>query len=136
MTRPLYGGILPLFMDEYDGNHDRDQGAGSTFPGIGQEILSIQRRRYVLYCLYTYTNPMFLPDIAHQVTDWEYDEPVEELLDERLHVYMSLYHDHIPALEAANLITYSQEEDVVELTERAESLSFDVEQLLHDDLFA
>lgn len=121
-------------MGEDDGNRGADQAAEPILPETVHKVLSDQRRRYMLYCLYTYSSSMFLPDIAHHVTDWEYDEPAEELLDERLHVYMSLYHDHIPELEAANLITYYQEEDLVELTERAESLSPHVEQLLRNDL--
>lgn len=84
-----------------------------------EKLLADRRRRYALCCLYGRPNPVSLPDVADQITEWEYGGPVEELLDERLHVYMSLYHDHVPALEAADLVRYSQSADAVALAERA-----------------
>ncbi|MFB6301992.1 MAG: hypothetical protein ABEH78_03935 [Haloferacaceae archaeon] len=84
-----------------------------------EALLTNRRRRYALRCLYARQNPVSLPDVADQVTRWEYDDPVEERLDERLHIYMSLYHDHLPVLEAAGLVRYSQAADAVELTAHA-----------------
>lgn len=81
-----------------------------------EELLTDRRRREALRCLYARPNPVPLPDLADRLTRREYDDPVEDRLDERLHIYMSLYHDHVPVLAAAGLVTYSQATDAVELT--------------------
>lgn len=83
------------------------------------ELLGDRRRRYALCCLYTRANPVPLPDVADQVTTWEVGAPAEERPEQRLHVYMSLYHDHLPVLEAADVVRYSQASDAVALAERA-----------------
>lgn len=83
-------------------------------PGVA-ELLSHRRRRYVLYCLYIYTNPMTLPDVAELVTRWENDGRTDAHLRDRLRIYNDLYHDHLPALCDAGLVGYSQAEDMVDL---------------------
>lgn len=98
------------------------------------DLLANRRRRYALYCLYVCTNPLTLPDIAQQVTEWEHNRPTEEILDARLRVYMSLYHDHVPKLEDANLVVYHQGDDMIELTETAASLAPPVEQLARAEI--
>jgi len=83
-------------------------------PGVA-ELLSHRRRRYVLYCLYTYSNPMTLADVAELITRWESDGHADDHLRDRLRVYNDLYHDHLPALCDADLVVYSQAEDMVDL---------------------
>jgi hypothetical protein len=92
---------------------------GRRGPDRVDELLADRRRRYLLRCLYARSKPVPLPDVADQIIRWEYEEPVEKRLDERLHVYMALYHDHVPVLEAADLVRYRQSSDTVTLTERA-----------------
>ncbi|MFB6281595.1 MAG: hypothetical protein ABEH40_06215 [Haloferacaceae archaeon] len=100
-----------------------DDARDPTDGGLSSEridtLLTDRRRRYALCCLYARPNPVSLPDVADQVTEWEHGRPAEELPDERLHVYMSLYHDHVPVLVAADLIRYSQSADAVALADRA-----------------
>ncbi|MFC7155732.1 hypothetical protein ACFQPA_09695 [Halomarina halobia] len=87
--------------------------------------LADRRRRYLLYCLHLYAPPLKLADVAHQLTVWETGEPADDRLDERLRIYMSLYHDHLPALIDSRLVDYRQDEDVVgpgPATERIEPL--------------
>ncbi len=82
------------------------------------EILSHERRRFTLYCLERYRTPMALADLADEVARLEYDAatllqiPGEDVKE----IYLDLYHSHIPKLEEANLLEYSQEEDTVYLT--------------------
>lgn len=83
------------------------------------DLLAARRRRYVLYCLHLYANPMRLRDIAGRISEWEHGAPETELLEEHLHIYTSLYHDHVPKLTDAGVITYSQAEDMLELTPNA-----------------
>lgn len=83
------------------------------------DLLAARRRRYMLYCLYLYANPMRLPDVAEQVTTWEHGTPSESMLDERLRTYNDLYHTHVPKLADADVVAYSQDEDMVELAPNA-----------------
>jgi hypothetical protein len=98
------------------------------------ELLANRHRRVALCHLYASPNPVSLPEIADEVTRLEYRDPVEERLDERLHIYMSLYHDHVPTLEAAGLVEYDQAADTVELTERAAAVEPRVERVARDVL--
>lgn len=102
-----------------DDTREPTDAKGREDPDRVDELLADRRRRYLLRCLYARSNPVPLPDVADQVIRWEYEEPVEKRLDERLHVYMALYHDHVPLLEAADLVRYSQSADTVALTDRA-----------------
>lgn len=86
---------------------------------IVHDLLAERHRRYVLYCLYLYANPMRLPDIAELVTQWEHGAPGGELLDERLRTYNELYHTHIPELADSGVVAYSQSEDMLELDRNA-----------------
>lgn len=91
------------------------------------ELLSHRRRRYVLYCLYTYSNPLMLADVAELITRWENDGWTEEHLRDRLRVYGDLYHDHLPAMCGADLVVYSQAEDMVDLGPAGRALESAVE---------
>lgn len=92
-----------------------------------------QLRIFGMYCLFTYENPVSLPRVADQVTEWIYDRPPEEIFEERLAVYMELYHDHVPALEAADLVAYHQEDDAIELTTHARRRAERVYELFEDE---
>lgn len=97
-------------------------------------ILADSRRRYLLYCLYLYSGPMKLADIADRITIWEDDADDTDYLRERLHVYNDLYHDHLPILQDAGIVDYSQTEDMVELEPRGERLERTVEQRYWPDI--
>lgn len=73
----------------------------------------------MLYCLFQFNCPVTLPTVADHVTELEYGAPAESLLDDRLRVYVSLYHDYIPPLSEAGVINYSQEDDTIDLAENA-----------------
>lgn len=89
---------------------------------VDQETLVAHRyRRYLLYCLFLYAKPMSLAEVADQLTVWDHQaDDEEDYLSERLHIYDSLYFDHLPALCDAGVVTYSQHEDMVELGPAAE----------------
>ncbi|MFB6223971.1 MAG: hypothetical protein ABEH86_09930 [Haloarcula sp.] len=97
-------------------------------------LLSARHRRYTLYCLYLYTNPIYLPDVAGQIAEWKHGRPEDELLDERLDIYISLYHNHIPKLADAGVVSYSQDEDMVELGCNAQQIRPHLEQAAEKDL--
>lgn len=83
-----------------------------------------QRRRRVLALLRDH-HTVRLPDLAESVVENETDADIAEIPGEAVRdVYMSLYHTHVPLLEAADLVRYEQDDDVVAWTDRtAEQLS-------------
>lgn len=85
-------------------------------------MLENRRSRYLLYCLHLCDSPLFLPDVAHQLTAWEDGGPVQDNLEKRLEVYMSLYYDHLPQLCDAGVVEYSQADDVVAWGPDADSI--------------
>jgi hypothetical protein len=97
-------------------------------------LLSARRRRYTLYYLYRYENPVRLPDIADQITKWEGPSP--RLPKDSLHTYNDLYHCHIPKLADAGIVSYRQSEDVVSLDKNAVQLRPYLEQAAETDLKA
>jgi hypothetical protein len=113
-----------------------DDPAAGTRPSLDtvHRLLASRRRRYTLYCLYLYANPIRLPDVADQVTEWERGRPAEELLDERLHTYNDLYHTHVPRLADADVVAYGQAEDVVELSRNAPRIRPYLERAAETDL--
>ncbi|MDS0282863.1 DUF7344 domain-containing protein [Haloarcula onubensis] len=108
--------------------------AGRSDAPDAEVLLSDRRRRYLLYCLHMYANPLRLPDIAHQVTVWERPDSPSVCLRERLETYMSLYHDHLPTLTDADVVEYEQDEDMVELGPAADRLRPSLETRLRRDI--
>ena len=99
-----------------------------------ESLLDDRRRRYLLYCLHLYTTPLGLPDIAHQVTVWEQSDSAGVCLKQRLRTYMSLYHDHLPALVTADVVRYEQREDAVTLGPAADRIRSPLESRLRTDI--
>lgn len=81
------------------------------------DALSNQRRRHVLRCLDEYGAPMALADLADEVAVRERGSPLPEIPAEDVkRIYVSLYHNHVPRLEDADVVEYSQKRDLIELT--------------------
>lgn len=78
-----------------------------------------ERRRYTLLCLDRYSTPLTLADLADEVSLLQHDVRSLEEVPERevKRIYMELYHTDIPKLEDANLITYDQKTDTIQLKE-------------------
>lgn len=93
---------------------EKQQEKAEFDPSFEKDILAVQQRRHLLYCLSTYASPMPLPSIADQLTTWEgkFDTNTE-YLQRRLQIYDSLYYNHIPVLSAEGLISYDQQDDMV-----------------------
>jgi hypothetical protein len=73
---------------------------------------------------------MYLPDIAHQLTRWDRTNGETNFAQTQLTVYDDLYYDHLPALCDANLVTYRQQHDEVDVGEA----TVDIEPVLRDKL--
>jgi DNA-binding transcriptional ArsR family regulator len=80
--------------------------------------LASRRRRITLRCLLRHRD-LTLPDLAELVAEQERAEDLPAIPPERVsRVYFSLYHTHLPKLEAADLVRYEQEGDYVATTDR------------------
>lgn len=100
------------------------QPSGALSTDVAFDVLAHGRRRHVLRCLQTYGDRMALADLADEVAVREHGEPITDVPAETVkQVYLSLYHRHVPKLEDAGVVTYSQQRDAVALTERASELA-------------
>lgn len=85
------------------------------------QALSDRRRRYAVCCLQKH-HTVPLADLAEFVAERERGTSVQSLSPETVRdVYFSLYHNHVPMLEEADLADYEQDSDVVGATARASS---------------
>lgn len=79
----------------------------------------VDERRRIALSLLREHHIVPLPDLAEFVAESEFDEDVAAISGESIRdVYMSLYHTHVPLLEAADLVRYEQQDDVVAWTDR------------------
>lgn len=82
------------------------------------QILSNNRRRYVIYYLHEAGESMSLKNLARKIAAAEAEVPESEIdADERQRVYISLYQTHLPKLEEAGIVVYDEDERMVQLTE-------------------
>lgn len=88
-------------------------------------ILSNSRRRYIIYYLHEEGDEMSLKELAARIAAVENGTAVEDVTDEeRQRVYISLYQTHLPKLEEADIVSYDDEERMVELTPKTEQEGF------------
>lgn len=78
--------------------------------------------------------PLGLPRAAVYVTEWTQGVPADEVPDERLKIYLRLYHNHVPRLAEADVVTYHQEDDTLELGPHAAELEPELERRMAEEL--
>ncbi|MFC7020541.1 MULTISPECIES: DUF7344 domain-containing protein [Haloarcula] len=79
--------------------------------------LADERRRRALSLLADHTE-LTLPDLADEIAEREHRTSLADIPPEAVcQLYLELYHRHVPQLEAADLVTYSQEQDRLAVTE-------------------
>lgn len=87
------------------------------------ELLSNQRRRYVLYYLWNTDGQAKLGAVAEQVAAWELDTRIEEVpADRRKSVYTSLQQFHLTKMDEKNVVTFRKRDGVIKLASAAENL--------------
>jgi hypothetical protein len=80
------------------------------------DLLSEERRRYVLYYLRKESGPVPVSDLAEAVADRERASSPEEIPDEALEqIDVSLRHSHVPKATDAEFIEYDREGGVIRL---------------------
>lgn len=81
------------------------------------QALANERRRLSLLCILEHRS-VTLPDLAEFVAEHEREETLADISSEYVRdVYFSLYHNHIPKLDEADLVRYDQGNDLVLRTE-------------------
>lgn len=65
---------------------------------------------------------MAVADIADDIVRWETDASPPEVQDMRKRVYVSLYHRDLPKLDAADLLSFDEERNLVDIREKGEDL--------------
>lgn len=92
-------------------------------PETAFQLLSHSTRLGLLECLNDYDETLALADAAEEIACAVDDKPIQEIEAESVkQIYMSLYHSHLPRLEAHGIVYYDQEHDLVALTDRGHQL--------------
>ncbi|WP_435181801.1 DUF7344 domain-containing protein [Halorussus sp. AFM4] len=113
---------------------DGDSRAGRSSDGVRDVpsrdartgVLADRRRRYVLSRLEASGAPMAVADLADDVVRRETDRSPTAMQDERERIYVSLYHNHLPKLAAAELVRFDADRKLVELAADVGELPLDV----------
>lgn len=88
------------------------------------EVLGHSYRRHAVRVLDAHGSELALADLADETAVREFDARLPEIASERVRsVYLSLYHNHVPRLSAADVVEYEQEDDIVAPTESVSELA-------------
>lgn len=101
------------------------------------EILSNQRRRYVIHYLKQRSGESDIPlrEVVDQVAAWENNTQVGQLrTDDRKTVYTALKQTHLPRLNEFGVVDYDQQRGEVTLDERAEQVQLYMEYVPEGDI--
>jgi len=99
------------------------------------EMLSNQRRRFVIHALKRANGELSLSELAEQVAGWEYDKPVDRLdHEERKRVRNALRQFHLSKMAEYGFIEFDKSRGVVSLSERARAEDFYVDSLTGGDV--
>lgn len=87
------------------------------------DVLTNQRRRYVLYYLQREGGVVDMDSLATQLAAWEDGTAVESVSEERRQrMYTDLFHTHLPKLEGAGVVDYDERTGTIRLWEHADLL--------------
>jgi hypothetical protein len=99
------------------------------------ELLSNERRRYVLHHLKQRDKAVELGTLSEHVAAWENETPVEEIsATERKRVYTSLQQFHLPKMEKRQVVEFDQRDGTVDLSDRAGDLDVYLEVVEGGDI--
>lgn len=95
--------------DVTDGYAGGDRGISPQLDAT-LELLSDQRRRYVLYYLREQGSPVSIDELADQVTMWESDHAAD-----RGQLLADLHHNQLPRLDDAGVVNFDPEDGYASL---------------------
>lgn len=84
-------------------------------------LLSNRRRRLLLWILHESSTPLGIVEVAERIGEREYENPT---VSQQRFISLSLYHNHIPRLEDADVVLYNEDDGTI-----APHLNFD--HLIH-----
>jgi len=99
---------------------------GETELGFDQifELLSNQRRRYVLQYLQEIDDQPTTSDLAEQIAAWENDKERQQISsDERKRAYVGLYQGHLPKMDDMGVISYNKPRGTIESANNIDQVS-------------
>jgi hypothetical protein len=122
-TRPTQG----QSGDEETPDPETDVGSESERRQLSQneifEMLSSNRRRYVLHHLKRKQGPAELGELAEQIASRENNKPLEEVRStERKNAYTALRQFHLPKMADKGVVRFDKRKGTVELSEQAADL--------------
>ena len=87
------------------------------------DILSNERRRYVLHHLLSKDGEADLRDLSLQVAAWENElEPDDVSRQQRKRVYATLRQTHLPRMAEAGIIEYDEDRSIATVTSQVEDI--------------
>lgn len=104
---------------------------GNDLPAdVTLEVLSNQRRRFVLHYLVHNGDQTTVSELAEHVASWENEKPIRELSHrERKRVRNALRQFHLPKMAEYGFVEFDQQRGDVELTEAAANSNFYVDSI-------
>lgn len=96
-------------------------------------VLANRHRRNVLRYLKRSETPVTLADLADELIHQKTESSPTAIQKERERLQLSLYHCHLPKLEASNLVSFDANEKLVHLSEYADELPLDAVRMGLDE---
>jgi len=99
------------------------------------EMLSNQRRRYVVHYLLARDGPAELRDVSRKVAAWENGKPPEAVSsEERRRAYNALQQVHLPKMDDAGLVEYDADRSTLAATDDLTELRVYLEVVPGDEI--
>lgn len=80
------------------------------------EILTSERRRFVLYCLDESHGSIQIDELAEQITEHEGEDSKASADDQLEEIIIQLEHTHLPKIQESVQVTLNRDGDQVQLT--------------------
>lgn len=103
---------------------------------VAFEVLSSQRRRYVLHHLLgDEDGTSELRELTTQIAAWENDTDPESVTSkQRMRVYTALRQSHLPKMDREGVVSFDPVSGEVELTDEAKELEVYLDVVPHDEI--
>ncbi|WP_226007578.1 DUF7344 domain-containing protein [Natrinema salinisoli] len=79
------------------------------------DLLSDERRRYVLYYLHEQSGPVSVDKLAETIRTWEDDPPTQNVLEGVDALKVELQHRHLPKTAEVEFVQYQPEQGVIQV---------------------
>lgn len=112
-----------------------ERNAAAIAPETVFEVLSNERRRYVLHHLKSMGERVTVRELSEQVAAWENGIEVAAVTPkERKRVYTALHQTHLPKMAEVGVIDYDRDRGTLELTDAVETFDIYLEVVPEQDL--